>query len=56
MAMDRTVADLNIEHFKKMLASETDPERRQTLLRLLAEEEAKLANAHGRTPSPVKRD
>jgi hypothetical protein len=26
IAMDRTVADLNIEHFKKMLASETDPE------------------------------
>jgi hypothetical protein len=43
--MDRTVADLNIEHFKKLLAVETDPVRRQTIERLLAEEEAKLALA-----------
>lgn len=41
--MDRTVADLNIEHFKKLLESEKDEARRQLLLRLLAEEEAKLA-------------
>lgn len=43
--MDRTVADLNIAHFKKLLAAETDPMRRQTIERLLAEEEAKLAEA-----------
>jgi len=41
--MDKTVARLNIEHFRKQLATETDETRRQTLLRLLAEEEAKLA-------------
>jgi hypothetical protein len=41
--MDRTVARLNIEHFRKLLAQETDETKRQTLLRLLAEEEAKLA-------------
>lgn len=43
--MDRTVADLNIAHFKKLLAAETDPVKRQTIERLLAEEEAKLAEA-----------
>jgi len=40
--MDKTVARLNIEHFRKRLAAETDDTKRQTLLRLLAEEEAKL--------------
>jgi hypothetical protein len=44
-AMDKTVADLNIEHFRKLLAVETDPAKRQTIERLLAEEEAKLARA-----------
>lgn len=43
--MDRTVADLNIAHFKTLLATETDPVKRQTIARLLAEEEAKLARA-----------
>jgi len=43
--MDKTVADLNIAHFKKLLAVETDPAERQTIERLLAEEEAKLALA-----------
>ena len=40
--MERTVARLNIEHFKRLLETETDETKRQTLLRLLAEEEAKL--------------
>lgn len=40
--MDRTVARLNIEHFRRLLAAETDETRRQLLQRLLAEEEAKL--------------
>lgn len=40
--MDRTVARLNIEHYKRLLASETDEPKRKVLLRLLAEEEAKL--------------
>jgi hypothetical protein len=42
--MDRTVAHLNIEHFRKLLAAEMDETKRQTILRLLAEEEAKLAS------------
>jgi hypothetical protein len=40
--MDRTVARLNIEHYKRLLATETDETKRQTLTRLLAEEEAKF--------------
>jgi hypothetical protein len=42
--MDRTVARLNIEHYRRLLARETDDLRRQTIQRLLAEEEAKLAD------------
>ena len=41
--MDRTVARLNVEHFRKQLAEERDETRRPMLLRLLAEEEAKVA-------------
>ncbi len=41
--MDRSVARLNIEHFKKRLAGTLDPAERQTIEHLLAEEEAKLA-------------
>jgi hypothetical protein len=42
-AMDRTVARLNIEHYRRLLAAEIDESRRKAILRLLAEEEAKLA-------------
>jgi hypothetical protein len=41
--MDKTVARLNIEYFRKKLQSESDGKQREMLLRLLAEEEAKLA-------------
>jgi hypothetical protein len=41
--VDKSVADLNIAHFKKLLSTEADPARRQTIARLLAQEEAKLA-------------
>ena len=44
-AVDRTVADLNIAHFTKLLEAEADPLKRQTIERLFAEEEAKLARA-----------
>ena len=50
--MDRTVAKLNIEHYRRLLAKETDETRRLTIQRLLAEEEAKLANS---TPGGHKR-
>ena len=42
--MDRTVARLNIEHYRRLLAVETDEARRRVLVRLLAEEEAKLTD------------
>jgi hypothetical protein len=42
--MDKFVAKANIEHFRKKLAHETNESERQTLMRLLAEEEAKLAS------------
>ncbi len=41
--MNKLVARLNIEHYRKELAEEVDDARRQTLLQLLAEEEEKLA-------------
>jgi hypothetical protein len=41
--VDKTVARLNIEHYRKLLANEVDEVRRQQIARLLAEEEAKLA-------------
>lgn len=43
--MDRTVADLNIAHYRKLLSIESDPVKKQTIEKLLAEEEAKLAGA-----------
>jgi hypothetical protein len=41
--MDELIARLNIEHYRKQLADETDEAKRETIVRLLAEEEAKLA-------------
>jgi hypothetical protein len=41
--VDRTVAHMNVEHYRRLLAVETDEARRQVLLRLLAEEEAKIS-------------
>jgi len=43
--MERFVARLNVEHLRDALSSETDETKRQTLARLLADEEAKLAAA-----------
>ena len=42
-AMDKMIARLNISHYKMKLATEQDEAKRQILLRLLTEEEAKLA-------------
>lgn len=52
--MDRTIARLNIEHYRQRLSIETDEQKRQTLQRLLAEEEAKLAMLDG--PPKKERD
>ena len=43
--MYKAVAQLNIEHDRKLLSTETDRTKRATLERLLAEEEAKLTAA-----------
>lgn len=40
--MDRIIARLNIEHFRKKLTEEKDEGTRRTLLRLLAEERGKI--------------
>ena len=39
----RTIIELNIKHYRNLLRSETDASKRQTIAKLLAEEEAKLA-------------
>ena len=36
--MDKTIALLNIDHYRKMLVTEHDETKRQTVLLLLAEE------------------
>lgn len=48
--MDRSVARLNIEHFRHLLATESDEARRKVLQRLLAEEEAKLGDPTAHSP------
>jgi hypothetical protein len=53
--MDRTVARLNVEHYRKLLVTELDETKRRTLQRLLAEEEAKLAALEGDRPKKKKR-
>lgn len=40
----RTIIELNIKHYRTLLNTETDPSKRQTIARLLAEEEARLSN------------
>ncbi len=42
--MQKFIARANITHLREKLASEQDEAKRQTLQRLLAEEEAKMAN------------
>ncbi len=49
--MDHSVAHLNLEYYRKRLANETDSTIRQILIRLIAEEEAKLAQRNGPQPS-----
>lgn len=54
--MKRAIIRLNIEHFRRLLTTELDDIKRQTVIRLLAEEEGKLAALDGSpaTPSNVK--
>jgi anti-sigma factor RsiW len=41
--MDRWVVEQNIRRFREMLRGETNPDRRRELERLLAEEQARMA-------------
>jgi hypothetical protein len=37
------IIELNIKHFRDLLKTEQDPQKRETIARLLSEEERKLA-------------
>jgi hypothetical protein len=39
----RMIVELNIKHYRDLLKTETDTSKRQTISKLLSEEEAKLA-------------
>jgi hypothetical protein len=52
LAMQKFVAEQNIHHFKALLAGEADGPRREVLLRMIAEEEAKLAEAMASPKGP----
>ena len=41
----RTIVELNFQHYRELLKTETDPSKRRTIAKLLAEEEARLAKA-----------
>ena len=41
--MDKSVAELNIDHYRKLLATGLDTGKRETVERSLAAEEEKLA-------------
>ena len=38
----RAIVELNIQHYRGLLTTETDQSKRQTIAKLLAEEEEKL--------------
>ena len=40
----RMIIELNIKHYRDLLKTETDTSKRQTISKLLFEEEVKLAN------------
>lgn len=52
--MPEFVFEANIAHFKKLLETETDPEKRARIEQLLAKEEAKLA-AHNAKKSDLEK-
>jgi len=53
--MDRFIAQQNIEHYRRLLATDLNEQKRQTILNLLANEEATLRSIeeerkHGHQP------
>jgi hypothetical protein len=53
--VDRSVARLNVEHFRRLLAQEPNAARREMLRRLLAEEEAKISEVRPAPEPPARR-
>jgi hypothetical protein len=53
--MDKFIARANISHLREQLVNEHDETRRQTLLRLLAEEQDKLAALENDPPKNKRR-
>ena len=49
--MDHFIFEANIAHYKELLATDADPRKIATLRKLLAEEEAKLADSHRKNGS-----
>jgi hypothetical protein len=47
--MDRYIHDQNLAHYRKVLAETTDPTKRQTVLKLIAAEQASV-----RAPTETK--
>jgi hypothetical protein len=47
----RTIVELNIQYYRRLLETETDLSKRRTIAKLLAEEEAKLAQLPAEQPS-----
>jgi hypothetical protein len=52
-AMQTYVIEANIRRFRALLESETAPDKREVLSRLLADEEAKLAAMQATGPLPT---
>jgi hypothetical protein len=50
------IAQLNIEHFRTRLSSESDDAMRRHIERLLAEEEAKLAELQATPAKGIEKD
>ncbi len=48
MDQGKFIVRLNIEHFRRLLATETNPTKLETVTRLLDEEEAKLRDIERR--------
>lgn len=49
--MKISIAEMNVEHFRKLLTTDLDEVRRSTVQRLLSEEEAKLVRLSGKLPN-----
>jgi hypothetical protein len=49
--MEKFIHRQNLEHYRKLLAETTDEVKRQTLLKLLTEEEAKDRPSKPRPPA-----